>query len=55
MPAQQALEFEAELDELQEAFSSGTGCIRGLRSALAIEAVAAMACFAVWYGWHLFR
>jgi len=55
MPAQRAMEFEEEFDKLQEAYSSGMGCIRGLRSAFAIEAVTAMACFAVWYGWHLIR
>lgn len=55
MPVQQALEFNSDFDELQEAYSSGMGCIRGVRAAFAIEAVTAMACFGAWYVWHLMR
>ena len=55
MSVQQALKFEAELDDLQESYSRGMGCVRGLRSALAIEVVAAVAVVFVWYGWHLMR
>ncbi len=55
MSAQRALEFEAELDELQETYSSGMGCVRGLRVAFAIEAVAVMTLFGLWYAWHLLR
>ena len=55
MPVEQVLELEEDFDEIQEAYSTGMGFIRGLRAAFALEAVAAMACFGVWYVWHLVR
>lgn len=55
MTVQQAIKFEAELDDLQESYSSGMGCVRGLRSALAIEVAAALVVAVSWYGWHLIR
>ena len=55
MSVQQALKFEAELDDLQESYSRGMGCVRGLRSALAIEVVAVLCIALAWYGWHLAR
>lgn len=55
MSVQQSLQFEAELDDLQESYGSGMGCIRGLRAALAIEVVAALVVALAWYGWHMVR
>lgn len=55
MPLQRALEFEAELDQLQKTYSSDMGCIRGIRVAFAIEAIAALSLFGLRYAWHLLR
>ena len=55
MSVQQSLQFEAELDDLQESYSRGMGCVRGLRSALAIEIVGGLVVALAWYGWHLLR
>jgi hypothetical protein len=45
----------AEVNEHEDSLPSRPGCMRGIRSALAIEAVAALMFYGLWQLSHLFR
>ena len=45
----------AEVSEHEDSSPSRPGCMRGIRSALAIEAVAALMLYGLWQLSHIFR
>jgi len=47
--------FEPETVELYDADARGLGCVRGLRYAIAAEAVAGLAAYGLWHLWHVLR
>lgn len=47
--------IDAEVDDLYESYRSGLGCVRGMRSAVAIEAAVVLGLYGLWQLSHLFR
>lgn len=48
-------DFDLETVELYAADARGLGCIRGLRYAIAAEAVGGLAIYGLWHLWHVLR
>ena len=58
IPAQELsldADFDTEIREVVDSISNALGCVRAVQAAVAIEAVGALAIYAVWFLAHIHR
>ncbi len=48
-------DFDTEIRDLVDSISNALGCVRAVQAAVAIEAVGALAIYAVWFLAHMHR